>query len=508
MSFRVRRLSDDSPRRRIPWGSLLRGVLLVARPLALLYGDWKHRHEEEERAERKRFWLTTGATVVVAALLASLLWIGVSRAWTLLRGVSLGAAFSVASADIPQDAHGHTNLLLLGQGDEAGENLTDTLMIASIDPASHSMVLLSLPRDLYLLKREGLRPGKINSTYRDFLAHFKREGKEGSEASMAALDALKNELGEALAMDLHGVVKVGFDGFIAAVDALGGVDVVVPKDIVDTEYPTDNYGYQTFSISAGPQHLDGATALKYARSRHTTSDFDRAGRQQQLLAAMAAAVREQGMLGKAQMIVAIQDILRQHVEMTLSLPQLMSLAKLGVQINREHILTMQLSDRNGLYGDIVLPGGFLYTPPRDQFDGQSVLLPVSFPEFPVTWKQLQALKNLLLDTREPYLSPATVAVLNAGSVSGSARKLANEIIRYGLRDVDFVANATIDDRAASVIAADEAGKPLATFLSTLLGIPLGELPPELTADERRSITILLGEDYRFAPFQAALTAAP
>ena len=472
--------------------------------MAILYGDWKRRHEEEERAERKRFWLRTGATVLVAVALASVLWIGVSRAWTILRGVSLGAAFSVASADIPQDAHGHTNILLVGQGDEAGENLTDTLMVASIDTASRSVALLSLPRDLYLLKREGLRPGKINSTYRDFLIRFRREGMEEAEASQAALHALKDEIGEALTMDIHAAVKIGFDGFVAAVDALGGVDVTVPQDIVDTEYPTDDYGYQTFSISAGPQHLDGATALKYARSRHTTSDFDRSERQQQLLTAMAARVREQGILGKAQTVVALQEILRQHVEMTLSLPQLMSLAKLGVQIDRSNIVTMQLSDRNGLYGDIVLPGGFLYTPPRDQFEGMSVLLPVSIPEFPVTWKQLQALKALLIDTRDPYLHPAPVAILNAGAVSGAARKLANEIIRYGLQEVDLVANASIDDRPDSVIATDEAGRPLAAFLGTLLGIPLGDLPPALAADERRSITILLGEDYRFAPLQNLL----
>lgn len=508
MSFRVRRLSDDSPRRRVPWASVLRFALLVARPLTLIYGDWKRRHEEEERAERRRFWMTAGATGVIALLLAALLWIGVARAWTILRGVSLGTAFSVASADIPTDAHGHTNILLLGQGDEAGENLTDTIMIASIDPGTHSAVLLSLPRDLYLLKREGLKPGKINSTYRDFLIRFKREGKEGAEASFAALNALKDELGDALTMDIHGVVKVGFDGFIAAVDALGGVDVDVPEDIVDTEFPTADYGYETFSIKAGPQHLDGATALKYARSRHTTSDFDRSGRQQQILQAMATRVREQGLLGKAQAIVAIQEILRDHVEMTLTLPQLMSLAKSGIQIDRANIITMQLSDRNGLYGDIVLPGGFLYTPPRDQFDGQSVLLPVSIPEFPVTWKQLQTLKNLLIDERTPYINRSPIAVLNAGAVSGMARKLANEITRYGLRDVDLVANATLDDQAASVIAADEAGKTLATFLSALLGIPMGDLPADLPPDERRSVTLLLGKDYRFAPFQDRYTPAP
>jgi polyisoprenyl-teichoic acid--peptidoglycan teichoic acid transferase len=73
------------------------------------------------------------------------------------------------------------------------------------------------------------------------------------------------------------------------VDAVGGVDVTVAEAIHDETYPTDDYGYQTVDIPAGRQHMDGDTALKYARTRHQDSDFGRIARQQQVLAAIRAA---------------------------------------------------------------------------------------------------------------------------------------------------------------------------------------------------------------------------
>jgi anionic cell wall polymer biosynthesis LytR-Cps2A-Psr (LCP) family protein len=74
-----------------------------------------------------------------------------------------------------------------------------------------------------------------------------------------------------------------------AIDAIDGVDVVVKEDIYDPKFPTRDRGYETFSISAGPQHLDGKTAIKYIRSRHQAQgDFSRIERQQQVMDAIRA----------------------------------------------------------------------------------------------------------------------------------------------------------------------------------------------------------------------------
>ncbi|TSC99559.1 MAG: hypothetical protein Greene101449_594, partial [Candidatus Peregrinibacteria bacterium Greene1014_49] len=169
------------------------------------------------------------------------------------------------------------------------------------------------------------------------------------------------------------------------------------------------------------------------------------------------------------------------------------------------VVTMQLSDRNGLYNTVPEPGGLLYAPPRDLFAGASVLLPVSIPEYPVTWKQIQALSRLLFPMRSIYLSDPSISILNAGAAPGSARALSNELIRYGFV-VDHVANAeTLPDQEKSWIAQRTATEqtPEATFFANLLKLPMQE-STELTSEEMRTVTIVLGKDYRYQAVQDLL----
>lgn len=502
MSFQVRRLREDGRSHR-SWSRFAIMGLAVARPLIQLLGGWRRRQEERERLQRHRHWCKAAVVILVAGACAFVLWMGIASAWGALRALSVQSVLTIAASDLPVDTYGHTNILLLGQGDDAGEDLTDTIMIASLDTTQNNAVLLSLPRDLYFLRFKNLREaGKINIVYRDLKARNRANGMEENEASLEALNGLAAEIGDALQIELHGIIKIDFDGFVEAVDAIGGIDVDVPQDIVDTAYPTSDYGYQTFSINAGPQHLDGATALKYVRSRHTTSDFDRSARQQQVISAIVDNVRSEGLLKKAQTILALQDIVNRHVEKTMDLSQILGLAKAGSNIERENIFTMQLSDRNGLYGDIVEPGGFLYTPPRDLFGGAAVLLPVSIPEYPVTWKQILTLTHLLIDLRTPYLSHPTFAVLNAGAKEGTARKLSTELTRYGFT-VNRVANASTGKQDAAFVAAgDETKTEQAQFFANMLGLPLEEAPAGLSPDERADVMIILGKQYVYSPFQS------
>jgi polyisoprenyl-teichoic acid--peptidoglycan teichoic acid transferase len=85
---------------------------------------------------------------------------------------------------------------------------------------------------------------------------------------------------------VNSYVLVSFDAVIGVVDAIGGIDVDVPKAIDDPEYPDMNYGYDPLYISAGRIHMDGQLTLKYARTRHQDSDYDRTYRQQQVILAI------------------------------------------------------------------------------------------------------------------------------------------------------------------------------------------------------------------------------
>ncbi|MDO8649043.1 MAG: LCP family protein [Candidatus Peregrinibacteria bacterium] len=511
MSFQTRRISGERPLRKFPW----RRVLLVAelaRPLLRWYQHWRERRQEEEKRMHRVDILKRILLIALALLCAVVLFVGIAKALISLEVVSFRGILDVAGTDLPHDANGFTNVLLLGQGDDShdGQDLTDTLMVASIDPTeTKSVVLLSLPRDLYMLSTEKMGRGRINSLYRDYKAYLRKQGLEEKEASLEAMKELAKEVGEKMNLPIHHVVKVDFIGFVKAVDALGGVDITVPYDIVDTEYPGPNYSYQTFQIAAGPQHLDGETALKYVRSRHTSSDFGRSARQQQLLSALGDQAKQLGILSDPGKITEIARILQENMETTMSARELIGGASLGMDIERDRIITMQLNDHNGLYGTLTNPGGFLYTPPRDQFEGAFVLLPVSIPEFPVTWKQIHALTDLLFRRRSLYMNQPRIHLLNAGAKSGLGRLLGAELTRYGFT-VSEITNATLPEKLDQSLIGHtgEQQEPLGAFLATLLNLPSSPLPADLPAEERAPVTIILGKDFQYTPLQDLIPSLP
>ena len=138
--------------------------------------------------------------------------------------------------------------------------------------------MVSVPRDLWVAI-PGHGQERIN-------AAFELGG------SQTAKQTVSNVLGQRV--DRYAVI--GLQGVRDVVDAVGGVDITVAQAIHDDTYPTDDYGFQTVDIPAGRQHMDGDTALKYARTRHQDSDFGRIARQQQVLAAVRTRAAEPGQL--------------------------------------------------------------------------------------------------------------------------------------------------------------------------------------------------------------------
>jgi len=172
------------------------------------------------------------------------------------------------------------NILLLGKAtpDYPGSNLTDTIILASINPKTYQSSLLSVPRDLYVRIPDTKSYTKINAVY----VHGLKQG--GHQKGM---ELLKEVLDDVLDQPVDYYVMVNFSAFTQAVDLIGGVDVEVEENIYDNRYPAPGYAYQTFEIDKGRHHLDGETALKYVRVRHNAGgDFGRARRQQQVLEAV------------------------------------------------------------------------------------------------------------------------------------------------------------------------------------------------------------------------------
>lgn len=479
MSFQVRRLKDEAPPS--SFSKTMKWLRRLKLPAVFLFWRAKEVAKEKKEEKRRRFlWkkIAVGAIVVFAAVAG--IGYGV-KALVDMNVIQVSQIMDVAGTPLPTDEFGHTNFLLLGQGDEGhdGVDLTDTIIIASMDKDSDSAAMISIPRDLYM-RTERMGAGRINALYRDFKYVLMRDQDMApEEAQRVAMQELATELSNFFGIKLHHVVKVDFIAFTQAVDALGGVDIVVPEDLYDPEYPTNNYGYQTFSILAGPQHLDGETALKYARSRHSTSDFDRSRRQQDLIQALAEKGKADGTLTNPSRITALLRIMDQHVATTLTFREMVTLAQLGSDIDRSKIVSVQFS--------LAGAGGFLYPPPRDQFGGASVLVPNS-------WNEIRTFMKLVLQERPLFLDKQPIDVLNAGAPSGGAGLLGMELDRYTLT-VGDVKNCDCEDRPTSAIIAPESREDTARTLGKLLNIAdVATLPATSTGT---TVQILLGEDYRY-----------
>ena len=190
-----------------------------------------------------------------------------------------------ASGPGPGDGE-RLNVLLVGVDSTRTrtETLTDTMMVASLDPVGHTVSLVSIPRDLIdtpLGNGDTFGP-KLNSLLSYADAHPKDFPKGG-------MRTLEDAVGALLGIPIHYYARLDFSGFIKMVDAVGGVDINVPRGFDDPTY--DGYGaghVRGYSITAGKHHMTGVEALAYARSRKALgeSDFTRQARQQQILVAL------------------------------------------------------------------------------------------------------------------------------------------------------------------------------------------------------------------------------
>ncbi len=192
---------------------------------------------------------------------------------------------TIISPIIPQKSQilrgqetGRINILLLGAAgqNKPGGNLTDTVMIASIDLHSNKIAFLSLPRDFYVTIADSNSYAKINSLYPIGI-----KDERGTEY-------IKKTVEKITGITLHYYLVVDFEGFEKIIDDIGGINIISERDIYDDRYPGPNYSYKTFALSKGLHRLDGETALMYARERHDDpeGDFGRAKRQQQIIQAV------------------------------------------------------------------------------------------------------------------------------------------------------------------------------------------------------------------------------
>ncbi len=385
---------------------------------------------------------------------------------------STRSIFSLGPLD--KDEFGHTNILFLGVAGEAeeGGNLSDSIMVVSINPNNPSASFLSLPRDLFIGSDIGDR--KINEIYA--AARFKHGNEEGLRIAERALSKFTG-------VDIQYGATINFAVFEDIIDAIGGIDIFVPQDIKDPFYPDGNYGYETFVVRKGMHHFDGKTALKYARSRKTSSDYDRARRQQDLILAIKKRAMDQRLLTDFDKLKKFYKIFREYVNTDLSISETIALAKIMVSIDYNNSVMAVLND------DQTKKDGFLYTPAREFYGGQFVLLPENL-------RDTQLFMNLVLIQPEILLENAQISILNGTSIQGKAGEASGRLRRFGFHVIEtgnYESNTPIFRtfiRNYSGEKTDGTAKILSEILDAEI-IPMGEnVPPN--PDNLIDIQVVLG----------------
>jgi polyisoprenyl-teichoic acid--peptidoglycan teichoic acid transferase len=213
--------------------------------------------------------------------------------------LSPAPSFSEAPSVAPSASAGpqRINILLIGLDSGFGRDTssTDTMIVASLDPVSETVSMISVPRELVNVPLPDGRvfAGKINGLY----AFARNNPRQFPGASGQGYDVLMAALGTLLKLNINYYASVNLQGFPQVIDAVGGIDVNVAHSFCDPTY--DMYGYTNgFSITAGRHHLNGIAALAYARVRKASgeSDFTRAARQQEVLNGLRDAIVKGGFL--------------------------------------------------------------------------------------------------------------------------------------------------------------------------------------------------------------------
>jgi LCP family protein required for cell wall assembly len=232
----------------------------------------------------------------------------------------------------PWDGKQRLNILLIGADEQGGGHNTDTLITVSIDPVTKQVAMFSIPRDTVDLPVPAgparnvwgrSYRGKINSF---FVQNRGRSDLWPGNDRARGYNALKAMIGELYDLDIKYFVEVNFNGFKKVVNAVGGVTINVQVPVVDDAFPGSTGRAQRLYIPSGIQHMDGEQALRYARSRNTSTDFDRGARQQRVLLSLREQADPQILLPRLpELVEALKTAVRTDVPLD-QLDELLGLA--------------------------------------------------------------------------------------------------------------------------------------------------------------------------------------
>jgi len=356
------------------------------------------------------------------------------------------AAFRVSIPD------NYVNVILLGSDKRPTGKAwrTDSMIVVSIDQANSVVRLLSIPRDLWVYI-PGHGYNRINTA--DLWGELAKQG--------GGPERVKQTIYQNLGIPIDYYVRVDFQGFMKIIDTVGGVDI-------DVECPLPD-----IKLLPGMHHMNGEEALRYARSRKSTNDFDRGRRQRKVLMALWEQALTLDVVPRLpQLWFAMADSFKTD----LPLEEVINLAYLGTTIERQRIRSKAIDATMTMS----------WTTP----EGAAVLLPR---------------EDKIRAALESFYAPLGASDLDTSSLvriqvlNGWPRKEAEQLAAAALRWEGYkVVGATVDARqdvAKTEVVVFNGDQARGEEIARLLDVPLTSVRLQPDPSQLADVQVLLGADY-------------
>lgn len=372
--------------------------------------------------------------------------------------------------DLNTEGDGRLNVMLLGRGGSENDapDLTDTVLIASIDLKNQSASLLSIPRDMYV--DDLSYNSKINGVFSHEKEAAEYDGKSLDQAEDEGIKAAVDIVRTVTGVPIHKYVLTDYKAFRDVVNAMGGVDVNIPESIYD--------GYTGWTFRAGTQTMDGDRALEYARTRHGSNrgDFDRTENQRRLLMAMRQKATSTGIVANPVRVNSLANAVQKNIRTDLTVDEARTVFDRLKTMPDSSVKSLDLGNPED---PLVITGNA---------NGQSIVRPIAGLQ-DYTKIRAYARTNMI----DPYLkqeSPS-LAVYNGSNTEGLATLTSDILAGYGYKILETESTKEPQSKTLIIKVNKDAKKPFTErFLTVRFGTTITtELPATIVPSETTIATI-------------------
>jgi polyisoprenyl-teichoic acid--peptidoglycan teichoic acid transferase len=450
-------------------------------------GRRRKNKKPQTRARRIVKWVSIALVVILVVVGAWLAY----KALRASNNIFKGNIFDIIqSQPLKEDANGRSNILIFGTSEDdpehGGADLTDSIMVVSVDQDKKNAFMISIPRDLYVeygdVCPEGYR-GKINSMYSCFAG-------EGDEA--AGANALKAKVGEVLGLDIQYYTHLNYTAVRQSVDAVGGVDIKIesedPRGILDRNFDW-KCGYKCYFVNyknGEVAHMDGEHALAFARARNASGgyglpngNFDREKNQQKVIQALREKAVSAGTLTNIGKVTGLIDALGDNIRTNFETKEIRTLMTLGNDIKSDAIKPVSLVEE----GNMLVTTG--------NIGGASIVQPVAGL---LDYGDIAAYVHKTLNATDVTREAAGVAVYNASGIGGMAQTQADKMSEKGM-NILSVDNAPDGNyTGVEIYQIGEGKKATKAALEKMYSVKVKISTPPVSVAEGTNFVVIIAKD--------------